>query len=236
MRSLRLAVACAALFATAAMATPADPKNGAEYKTLATAQPTQVVGKKIEVLEFFAFHCPACNAMEPYIADFVKQNGHNVNFKKVPFPFTGANDPEAHLYLTLEAMGKHEQYAPKVFHAFHVERNRLTSDAAIMEWVAKSGLDKAKFNEYWSSFGVLTKLRRLAATAESYKITGTPTFVVDGRFVTSPSDVGQANPSMPGTQVPTASNATLVALVNMALKEKGWTNAAPAAAGKPAAK
>jgi thiol:disulfide interchange protein DsbA len=136
-------------------------------------------------------------------------------------------------------MGKHEQYAPKVFHAFHVERNRLTSDAAIMEWVAKSGLDKAKFNEYWSSFGVLTKLRRLAATAESYKITGTPTFVVDGRFVTSPSDVGQANPSMPGTQVPTASNATLVALVNMALKEKGWTNAAPAApaaAGKPAAK
>jgi thiol:disulfide interchange protein DsbA len=82
MRSLRLAVACAALFATAAMATPADPKNGAEYKTLATAQPTQVVGKKIEVLEFFAFHCPACNAMEPYIADFVKQNGHNVNFKR----------------------------------------------------------------------------------------------------------------------------------------------------------
>lgn len=222
MRSLRFAVAAAALFATAAMATPADPKNGAEFQTLATPQPTQVVGKKIEVIEFFAYHCPACNLMEPYVAEFAKQNSATVNFRKIPYPFTGPNDPEAHLYLTLEAMGKHEEYGPKVFRAFHVERNRLTSDEAIMNWVGKSGLDKTKFSEYWNSFGVLTKLRRLPTLPASYKVDGTPTFVVDGRFVTSPGAVGQANPGIPGAQVPAASNATLVSLVERALKEKGW--------------
>jgi thiol:disulfide interchange protein DsbA len=234
MRSLRIAVAAAALFATTAMASPVDPKNGAEYTTLVTPQTPQVVGKKIEVIEFFAYHCPACNLMEPYVADFVKKQGNNVNFKRIPFPFTGANDPEAHLFLTLDAMGKSEEYGPKVFHSFHVERNRLSTDQAIMEWVGKSGLDKAKFTEYWNSFGVLTKLRRLPQLTSGYKIDGTPTFVVDGRFLTSPGAVGMANPTIGNNQVPAAFNTTLASLVAMAAKEKGFT-AAPAAAAAPAA-
>jgi thiol:disulfide interchange protein DsbA len=238
MRSLRFAVAAAAaaMIATTAMASPAAPKNGAEYTTLASPQPTQVVGKKIEVIEFFAYHCPACNLMEPHVDAWVKKQGANVNFKRIPFPFTGPADPEAHLYITLEAMGKAEEYGPKVFRAFHVERQRLVTDEAIMEWVGKSGLDKAKFTEYWNSFGVLTKLRRLPQLVAAYKVNGTPSFVVDGKYVTSPGEVGKANPDIPGSAVPAASNATLDALVAMAAKDKGFTAAAAAPAAAPAKK
>jgi thiol:disulfide interchange protein DsbA len=236
MRSLRFAVAAAAMIATTALASPVDPKNGAEYVTLASPQAPQVVGKKIEVIEFFAYHCPACNLMEPYVADFVKKQGENVNFKRIPFPFTGPNDPEAHLYLTLEAMGKSEEYGPKVFRSFHVDRVRLSTDEAILSWVAKSGLDKVKFTEYWNSFGVLTKLRRLPQLVNLYKVNGTPTFVVDGRFVTSPGSVGEANPSVGNAAVPAAFNATLAALVAQAAKEKGFSAApAPAAPVKKTA-
>ena len=63
MRSLRFALVAAALVAGFANASPTDPRNGAEYTTLATPQPTQTVGKKVEVVEFFAYHCPACNAL-----------------------------------------------------------------------------------------------------------------------------------------------------------------------------
>ncbi len=235
MRSIRFAVAAAALFATtAAMASPDVPKNGAEYTTLASPQAPQVVGKKIEVIEFFAYHCPACNLMEPYVADFVKKQANNINFKRIPLPFAGPADPEAHLYLTLEAMGKSEEYGPKVFRAFHVEGKRLVSDQIIMDWVGQSGLDKAKFTEYWNSFGVMTKLRRLPQLVSAYKVNSTPTFVVDGRFVTSPGSVGQANPSIGNDKVPAAFNTTLSALVAQAMKEKGWT-AAPAAAAPAAA-
>lgn len=238
MRSLRFAVAAAAaaLIATTAMASPAAPKNGAEYTTLPSAQPTQAVGKKIEVIEFFAYHCPACNLMEPSVAEWVKKHAGDVTFRRIAFPFHGAADPEAHLWVTLDTMGKSEEYGPKVFHAFHVERQRLVTDEAVMEWVGKSGLDKAKFTEYWNSFGVLTKLRRLPQMVAAYKIDGTPSFVVDGKYVTSPGAVGQANPAIPPSAVPAASGATLDALVAMAMKEKGYT-AAPAApaAAVPAA-
>ena len=239
MRSLRFVVAAAALFATTtAMASPAAPKNGAEYTTLASPQVPQVVGKKIEVIEFFAYHCPACNLMEPYVADFVKKQAGNIQFRRIPLPFAGAADPEAHLFLTLEAMGKSEEYGPKVFRAFHVEGKRLVSDQMVLDWVGQSGLDKAKFTEYWNSFGVLTKLRRLPQLVGLYKVNSTPTFVVDGRFVTSPGSVGQSNPSIGNDKVPAAFNTTLNSLVAQAMKEKGWSAAAapaPASAATSAA-
>jgi protein dithiol oxidoreductase (disulfide-forming) len=231
MRSLRFAFAAAAMIATTAFASPADPKNGAEYITLTPAQPTVAVGKKVEVVELFAYHCPACYIMEPHVEEWVKKHKDDVSFRRIPFPFGGPNDPEAHLHLTLEAMGVADTVGPKVFKAFHIERQRLTTDEAIMDWIGKSRVvDKAKFTAAWNSFGVLTKLRRLPAIAAAYKASGTPSFIVDGRYLTSPSAIGEANPGLE-RQLPEATKTTLDALVAKVLKEKGVA-AAPA---KPAA-
>jgi thiol:disulfide interchange protein DsbA len=239
MRFLRIALAVASLAATTAFASPTDPQNGAEYSTLSSPQPTKTVGKKVEVIEFFMYHCPACNALEPHLADWVKKQGDNIVFRRVHFPVTGPADPEAHLHLTLEAMGKAEEMNPKVFRAFHVERVRLNKDDAIMEWIPKQGIDKAKFTEYWNSFGVLTKLKGAQQVMNNYRIEGAPTLVIDGRFVTSPADIGKANPSLNNTNVYPAVQQVLDALVAKAQKEKA--GAAPAAApaktaAKPAAK
>ena len=228
LRSLRFALAAASLIATTAFATPADPKNGADYVTLATPQPTQVVGKKVEVIEFFMYHCPACNALEPHLQAWVKKQGDNILFKRVHLPYTGPNDPEAHLHLTLEAMGKSEEFSPKVFRAVHIERIRLSKDDAIIEWVGKNGIDKAKFLEYWNSFGVLTKLKRAPTVLSNYRVDGVPSIVVDGRYMTSPSTVSQANPSYPQTQLYEATQQVLDALVAKVAKEKAAV--APAAA------
>ena len=237
MRFFRTALAAAAMVATAAIASPADPKNGAEYTTLATPQPTQAIGKKVEVIEFFAYHCPACNVMEPHVAEWIKKHANDVTFRRIAFPFKGPTDPEAHLWATLDAMGKSDEVGPKAFRANHVERQRLNTDEAIIEWVGKSsGLDKAKFLEYWNSFGVLTKLRRLPQLTAGYKIDGTPSFVVDGRYLTSPSAIGAVNPALQN-QLPEATKTTLDALVAKALKDKGvQPAAAPAAAPAKVAK
>jgi thiol:disulfide interchange protein DsbA len=193
MRSLRLIVAALGLVAATAFASPADPKLGAEYVQLANQQPVQVVGKKVEVIEFFMYHCPHCNVLEPYIAAWVKKQGDKINFKRVHMPYSGANDPEAHLYLTLEAMGKLDQMHAKVFKAIHVDRVRMNKDDVVIDWAVKNGMDKAKFTDAWNSFGVMTKLKRIPAVLEAYKINSVPTLVVDGRYMTSPSVVDASN-------------------------------------------
>ena len=189
-RSLRFALVAASLVASTAYASPTNPQNGVEYTTLSAPQPVQAVGKKVEVIEFFAYHCPACNMLESGLNEWVKKQGDKIVLRRVHVPFQGATDPEAHLFLTLEAMGRLDMHS-KVFHAVHVQRVRLMKDEQIIDWVAKNGIDRAKFLEVWNSFGVMTKLRRLPQVSNAYQVSGTPTIVVDGKYQTSPGLIAE---------------------------------------------
>lgn len=188
MRSLRFALAATMLVASSAFASVAAPVSGVEYTTLAAPQPVPA-GKKVEVIEFFMYHCPHCNALEPQLSEWVKKQGDNIVMKRVHFPSSGPNDPEAHLYLTLEAMNRLGDMHAKVFNAIHVQRVRLNSDAAILDWAVKNGLDRTKFLEAWNSFGVQTKMRRLGQIVTAYKVEFAPVLVIDGKYMTAPSMV-----------------------------------------------
>lgn len=220
MRSLRFALIAATMVASTAIASPADPKPGVDYQTLSAPQPVQAAGKKVEVIEFFAYHCPACNLLEPTFNQWVKKQGDNVLVRRIPLPFQGPSDPEARLYLTLEAMGKLDQYHGRVFHAVHGQRQRLMTDEQIIAWAVKNGLDRAKFMETWNSFGVTTKLRRLEQVAKAYKVTGTPTIVIDGKYVVSPGQIGEANKIRDVGQVMQATTQVMDALVKKAAATK----------------
>ena len=220
MRSLRFALIAATMVASTAFASPADPKNGVDYQTLAAPHPVQAAGKKVEVIEFFAYHCPACNMLEPTLKQWVKKQGDNIVMRRIPLPFQGATDPEARLFLTLEAMGKLDQYHDRVFQAVHVQRQRLMKDDQIIEWAVKNGLDRAKFMETWNSFGVTTKLRRLQQVSSAYKVSGTPTIVIDGKYVVSPGEVGQNNKIQDVGQLMQATTQVMDNLVARAAKSK----------------
>lgn len=221
MRSLRFALAAIGLIATTAFASPTDPRNGAEYVTLAAPVPVQPNGKKVEVIEFFMYHCPHCNVLEPALAEWVKKQGDNINLRRVHFLYYGPNDPEAHLYLTLEAMGKLDEMHAKVFHAIHNERVRMNKDEVVIDWVARNGIDKAKFLEYWNSFGVLTKLKRQGQLTTAYRVESAPTIVVDGRYMTSPAQVSAANPGRSEAESSKMTTEVLDALVAKVIKDRG---------------
>jgi thiol:disulfide interchange protein DsbA len=186
----RLALAALGLISTLAFASPDSPRNGTEFVTLPVPQYVKAPANKVEVVEFFMFHCPYCYNLEPELAAWVKKQGDAIVFRRVHLPYTGPADPEAHLFLALEAMGKTEQMFPKVEHAVHVERIRLVKDDAILDWVGKNGLDKAEFLNAWNSFGVQMALRKLPRTVSDYKVETAPTLVVNGRYLTSPAQAG----------------------------------------------
>jgi thiol:disulfide interchange protein DsbA len=224
LRSLRSALLAASLVAStlagSAFASPADPKDGVEYVTLAQPQATQAAGKKVEVIEFFMYHCPHCNALEPTFEQWVKKQGDKIALRRVHLPSTGASDPETHLYLTLEALGKVDEMHAKVFRAWHVEGKRLNKDDAIIDWVSKNGIDRATFLNAWNSFGVMTKLRRQPQIIDAYKITGVPAIVIDGKYQTAPSVVYNSVKTTNEPQLFAATLQVMDALVARAAKTK----------------
>ena len=82
------------------------------------------------------------------------------------------------------------QLSPDVFKALHGANVPLWDDAKFYEWAASKGLDRKKVEEVSKSFAVDGKLKRALQIAKQYNIQAVPTIVVDGKFVTSSSDVG----------------------------------------------
>jgi len=188
MRLLRAAGLGLLLSASASLASasPAVPQNGVDYATLAQPQSVQANGKKVEVIEFFMYHCPVCNALEPLFEDWIRKEGDRITVRRIHIPSTGPADPEAHLYLTLDALGRLGDMHEKVFKAVHVDHIRLNKDDAIIDWVAKNGIDRAQFLDAWNSFGVTTRLRQLRQVTANYQVESAPTLIVGGRFLTNP--------------------------------------------------
>ncbi len=184
--------------ALGASASPENPKNGVEYQVLEHPQPAEA-GKKIEVTEFFLYSCPHCYAFDPALTEWVKKQGDKIAFKRVHVSFSDSMAPHQRLYFALEAMGlpkaEAEELHKKIFNAIHAERQPLTKEDAIAEFVAKNGVDRAKFLELYRSFSIQTKSTRANQMQSSYKIDGVPTIAIDGRFLTSPAAAGVGLPA-----------------------------------------
>ncbi|MBB1241798.1 thiol:disulfide interchange protein DsbA/DsbL, partial [Klebsiella pneumoniae] len=105
---------------------------------------------KIEVLEFFAYTCPHCAAMEPMVEDWAKTKPEDVVLKQVPIAFNAGMKPLQQLYYTLLALDRPDLHA-KVFTAIHGEHKRLIDKKAMGEWAASQGVDRAKFDSVFDS-------------------------------------------------------------------------------------
>ncbi|MEO6985689.1 MAG: thiol:disulfide interchange protein DsbA/DsbL [Paralcaligenes sp.] len=176
-----ITIGSGALFAPTSQA--ADAKG--QYATLDQAQPSDTPGK-IEVLEFFAYTCPHCAAIEPLVQKWVKTLPANVVFRSVPVAFNASMADLQKLYYTLDAMGRLDLH-PAVFKAIHEEHKPIYDQKAITDWAVGQGLDRAKFEAVFTSFGVQSKVTRANEQAKSYQIEGTPSISVGGKYVTSPS-------------------------------------------------
>jgi thiol:disulfide interchange protein DsbA len=94
------------------------------------------------------------------------------------------------IYYTLEAMDKVDALQSKVFTAIQGERVRLDKPDVLLDWVSAQGLDRAKFEQTYKSFGVATKVRRAQQLQNDYAVEGTPAMGVAGRYYTDGSMAG----------------------------------------------
>lgn len=184
-RALGMGVlAATGLAAWPALAQGKKPENGTDYLTLDKAAPVDTAAGKVEVLEFFWYSCPHCNAFEPQLEGWIKQLPKDVVVRRVPVRFRPDFEAQQRLYYTLEGLNKVDELHRKVFYAVHVEKNPLNTPDAIAAWADKQGLAKGPFTEMFNSFGVANKARRAAQLQDLYKVQGVPSLGIAGRYYT----------------------------------------------------
>jgi len=186
----------ACVLATAAIGLPhlawaqKKPEDGTDYRLLDKRVAVEAPAGKIEVVEFFWYSCPHCNAFEPRLEAWSKKLPADVVLRRVPVAFRDDFVPQQRLFYALEAMGKLPELHAKVFNAIHMEKQHIDKEATILAWVAKNGVDQAKFQESYNSFSVSTKARRAAQLQDAYKVEGVPALGIAGRYYTDGTMAG----------------------------------------------
>ncbi|MEN9904991.1 MAG: hypothetical protein RLZZ555_1556 [Pseudomonadota bacterium] len=166
-------------------------KEGKDYQRLKQPLAVDAPPGQVEVLEFFSYGCIHCFNFEPMVKAWLKQKPAHVSFRRVPV----FSEPLQRVYYALEAMGQLESAHDKLFAQFFTEQVRPAGNKpeAMADWVARAGVDRAKFLEAYQSFGVAGKVRRATQLADLYQVEGTPAVGVAGRFLVP----GQAERTMP---------------------------------------
>jgi len=172
---------------------------GVNYHPLVPAQPTSVAPGKVEVLEVFWLACPHCYALEPYVRSWLKTKPAYVEFVRVPVMWQPGHRAHAHLYYTLEALGRPDLVA-KAFETIHQDIENhvppLVGDSddgtfqLQQQFAVQNGVSADDFAKAYNSFTVNANLQRAEEITQRYRVEGVPLVVVNGKYTTDVAEAG----------------------------------------------
>jgi thiol:disulfide interchange protein DsbA len=172
------------LLATACAAAQAQPVAGRDYQELSPPRPVST-GERVEVIEFFYYGCPVCYEAQPHIARWLMRVGPGLTLLRVPAVFTESSESFARTFYALGAMNHVARLHWPVYDNHHFDGRQLSEEKNIVAWVGANGVDAARFAELWRSDAVKAQVDAAKKALVTYDIKGVPSFVVDGRYVTS---------------------------------------------------
>jgi len=186
----RSLLATGLLLVAARGASSAEPVEGKEYKLLKPAQPSEAAPGKVGVTAVFWYACGHCYLLEPKLEAWnQKGRAPYVQLIRLPATWNPVVKNHARLFYTIELLGKPQLHG-EVFREINVKGNRLDTPEKIEAFLVARGVSKDAFQKTFSSFAVESKVLHAEDLNRRYKITGTPTIVVNGKYVTDVSMAG----------------------------------------------
>ena len=170
--------------------------NWREGEHYTVVNPAVRVGPSDQVIvtEFFWYGCGHCYTFEPMLQAWKTSLPEGSRLQPSPAVWNDGMKLHAKAYYTAETLGVIDILHGAIFTAMHVDRNRLASESAIRELFVANGMAEADFDKAFDSFGVTSQVGQAEARARSAKISGTPSVMVNGKYLIEARGAGsQAN-------------------------------------------
>ncbi|AOE51016.1 thiol:disulfide interchange protein DsbA/DsbL [Kangiella sediminilitoris] len=153
----------------------AEVKEGKDYSVLSGKK----ASSKPHVYEFFSYHCGHCYNVEPVLQKWKKnEKPEEVKFEQVPVFI----EHMIYAYYTAEALGIKEEAHQAFFYKWHVEKQPIKDKAALIPIFEELGVKEADFEKAYNSFGVANKVQYANKLARDFKVTSTPTLMVNKKY------------------------------------------------------
>jgi thiol:disulfide interchange protein DsbA len=188
--ALLLVTGAAAGQLQAQSAAAGDLVEGRDYALISPTQPTSSPADKVEVTEVFMYSCPHCFAFEPHLQTWAKTKADYVDFVRLPASWNRVAKLHAQAYYTAQVLGKLDAMDEDFFNEFHVEHNFLDTEDKLRDFFGRYGVDAGTFDKTFNSFAVHTKMQRADELIQRYRVSGTPSIVVNGKYLTEGARAG----------------------------------------------
>lgn len=148
--------------------------------------------EKIEVVEVFSYGCIHCYQLEPILNAWVLAQGDDVDFHRVPMATRNLRTL-AQAFYTAKKLDVLPQVHMPMFENIHDYGIDMARPQLIRRmFVTQAGVDEDEFTRTFDSFSIATEVRRADAQTRLYRIQGTPTIIVDGRYLVDTVSAGSA--------------------------------------------
>jgi len=159
------------------------------YQTIEPPQGTSV-DDKVEVVEFLWLGCPHCYALEPDMLAWESRIPANTVLVREAPPLNPSWEQHSRGFYAARAMGIEQPFMKAMFEAIHEQGERMRKPSEIAELAATLGVDADEFEKTMSSFTVETALRRSVQMARGAGLTGVPSIMINGKYLTGASLAG----------------------------------------------
>lgn len=157
-------------------------EEGKHYERLPIPVDTRDADK-VEVVEVFSYGCIHCKNFQSAVDPWRANLPDAVDFYRMPATFNPSWEALAQLYYTAEALGVTEQVHGPIFTAIHDRGVNLTDPKLMAELFEKeAGIDPERFQQVFNSFSVRSRVQQAHARGMAYRLSGTPTLIVDGMY------------------------------------------------------
>ena len=194
---MRVPKIIATLLLLLCVGTAAAQKAKLETNYRMIPQQPVATGGKVEVIDFFWYGCPFCNKVQPKLEQWRKSLPADVVYRHVPVILKDSWGPHARIFYTLEALGEVERLHVKVYESYHVDELYMSKPDVMLDWARQNGIDREKWRAAYNSEEVTRKIDLAKKLTKDYNIQGTPSFVVDGRYLTSGGYFDDVQESIP---------------------------------------
>lgn len=178
---------------TSAFAKDIQIKQGTDYTLVSgVTKPLPTTPGKVNVTEFYSYACIHCSILEPTLDQWYAGT-KNVQLNRIQVVWENNFSGYAKINATVQAMNLGTKFNQQIFNATMTQRKNLEDTAQLQSFLEtnKAIVDPKKFMATYNSFTISTKPQEYAQYTQAYNITGTPTFIVGNKYVTTPAQPAQ---------------------------------------------
>ena len=166
------------------------------YRLLGPIKPERAAAP-VDIIEFFWYGCPYCFELQPLLEAWLRRRPADTVFRRIPAVRRDAWVPHVRIFYALSLLGEVERLHQKVYEAYHVEALALSKADVVEQWAMRHGIERETWVAAYTSSEVDRDVEFARASTLRHEVPGTPSFVVDERYLTSSELAGSVPAVIP---------------------------------------